>query len=113
MRIPAGRRPVWRKPVSRPSWWLRAHPAVFSSDVAYIELIQEEEAEGALAKVYSEARSRAGGVANIIKVMSRDAPALEASMSLYVNVMKAPNALSAARRELLAAVVSNVNDCYY
>lgn len=81
--------------------------------MAYIDTIAEEEAQGRLAEVYGAARKRAGGVANIIKVMSRDAAALHGSMMLYVNLMKAENALSAARREMLAAVVSNINDCYY
>lgn len=81
--------------------------------VAYIETIPEEGATGALAAIYQAARDRAGGVAHIIKIMSRDAPSLEGSMALYLSLMKAPNALSAARRELLATVVSNVNDCYY
>ncbi|MEO1843712.1 MAG: hypothetical protein ABGZ37_05480 [Akkermansiaceae bacterium] len=81
--------------------------------VAYIEQISEGEARGTLQKVYHGARTRAGGVANIIKLMSRDAPVLRGSMMLYVNLMKSDNALSAARREMLAAVVSNINDCYY
>jgi len=34
-------------------------------------------------------------------------------MQFYVSLMKRPNALDAARREMLATVVSNVNDCYY
>jgi alkylhydroperoxidase family enzyme len=52
-------------------------------------------------------------VANILKVMSRDAAVLQGSMMFYLNLMKSPNALSAGRREMLAAVVSNINDCYY
>ena len=81
--------------------------------MAYIDQVAEEAATGPLAQIYAAARARAGGVANILKVMSRDAPTLQGSMMLYINLMKSPNALSAARRELLAAVVSNVNDCYY
>jgi alkylhydroperoxidase family enzyme len=45
--------------------------------------------------------------------MSRDAAVLQGSMMFYLNLMKSPNALSAARREMLAAVVSNINECYY
>ena len=37
----------------------------------------------------------------------------EVSVDLQYFLMKSDNALSAARRELLAAVVSNINDCYY
>ena len=81
--------------------------------VAYIEQISEGEARGTLQEVYHGARTRAGGVANIIKLMSRDAPVLQGSMMLYASLMKSDNALSAARREMLAAVVSNLNDCYF
>jgi alkylhydroperoxidase family enzyme len=52
-------------------------------------------------------------VANIIKVMSRDAPTAEASIQFYLRLMKVDNALSRARKEMLATVVSNINDCYY
>ena len=34
-------------------------------------------------------------------------------MALYLSVLKRPAALSTAQRELIAAVVSNINDCYY
>jgi alkylhydroperoxidase family enzyme len=63
--------------------------------------------------VYDAAKVRAGGVANIIKVMSLDARTTQASMQLYASLMKSKSALGAARREMLAAVVSNVNGCYY
>ena len=56
---------------------------------------------------------RAGGVANILRVMSCDARSLQGSMQFYVSLMKSPNALSPARREMLATVVSNANGCYY
>jgi len=81
--------------------------------MAWIRQITEAEASGSIGRVYQQARARAGGIANIIRVMSQDGPTTEASMQFYVRLMKSPNALSAARREMLAAVVSNVNDCYY
>ena len=81
--------------------------------MAYIAQVPEEEAEGPLAGIYGTARTRAGGVAQIIKVMSREPEALEGSMTFYLKLMKSSNGLSAARREMLAAVVSNINDCYY
>ncbi|MDA0282858.1 MAG: hypothetical protein O3B13_03335 [Planctomycetota bacterium] len=81
--------------------------------MAWIDLIRESEATGSLAKLYQTARDRAGYIAQIIQVMSRDADVAAESIRFYVRLMKSPNALNAARRELLAAVVSNVNDCYY
>ncbi|RIK76076.1 MAG: hypothetical protein DCC68_20065 [Planctomycetota bacterium] len=81
--------------------------------MAYIEQIPEDQATGILKAQYDAARSRAGGVANIIRVMSRDPRSLQASIQLYVAIMKSPNALEPARREMLAAVVSCANGCYY
>ena len=81
--------------------------------MAWIELIREPEATGPLSKLYESSRNRAGYIAQIIQVMSRDAIVAAESMRFYTRLMKTPNALDGARRELLAAVVSNVNDCYY
>ena len=81
--------------------------------MAWIAQIDESDATGRLGRLYEAARQREGDVANIIKVMSRDARSVEQSMAFYIALMKSPNALDAARRELLATVVSNVNDCYY
>ena len=81
--------------------------------MAFIDQISEKQATGAIGELYAAARKRAGGVANILKVMSLDAATLKTSMQFYLSLMKSPNALSAARKEMLAAVVSNVNDCYY
>ena len=81
--------------------------------MAYVDQISEEDAVGIVAGVYGAARQRAGGIANILKVMSCDGRSLQGSMQFYVSLMKSPNALSPARREMLATVVSNATDCYY
>ncbi len=81
--------------------------------MAFIKQIGEGEATGPLKGVYDAARDRAGAVANIVKVMSLDARSVRASMQFYVSIMKSNNALDAARREMLATVVSNFNECYY
>jgi alkylhydroperoxidase family enzyme len=81
--------------------------------MAYVRQVEESEATGRLEAIYAAGRARAGGVANIIKVISLDAAVTDASMQMYVRLMKRANALSAPRREMLATVVSNINDCYY
>lgn len=81
--------------------------------MAWIDQVPRDAAEGRLARAYAAARGRAGGVAGIITLMSLDPRSLEGSMGFYVSLMKSPNALSPARREMLATVVSNVNDCFY
>ncbi|MEO2016632.1 MAG: peroxidase [Fuerstiella sp.] len=79
----------------------------------YIEQVNESEATGELAKMYESCQQRAGFVANILKVQSQDPAILRESLRFYIRLMKSPNSLHAAQREMLAAVVSNVNDCYY
>ena len=81
--------------------------------MAYISQISPEEATGLLKQAYDLAQDRAGGIANIIRVMSHDAAVLEVAMQFYVQLMKSPNALSKQQKEMLAAVVSSANDCYY
>jgi alkylhydroperoxidase family enzyme len=81
--------------------------------LAYIRQISERAANGMLKRIYAAAKSRAGKVANIIKVMSLDAATNQASMQFYVSLMKSSNPLDAASREMLATVVSNANGCFY
>ena len=81
--------------------------------MAYISQVSEADATGVLQRVYAAGKARAGGVANIIKVMSLDGRSVQGSMQFYVTLMKTDNALDAARREMLATVVSNINECYY
>ena len=81
--------------------------------MSHISLIGEAEASEPLKRIYDAAQARAGYVANIIRVMSRDAASAQASINFYVTLMKTENALSKARKEMLATVVSNINGCYY
>jgi uncharacterized peroxidase-related enzyme len=79
----------------------------------YLRLIDEDGATGRLAEQYEAARRRAGKVFNIVKAMSLAPMTLDASMGLYREVMFKESELSRAERELLATVVSRVNDCHY
>lgn len=79
----------------------------------YIKTIEPDQASGKLKQIYDAAARRTGRPANIIKTMSLDGNVCHGSMMFYVSLMKSPNALAAAQREMIAAVVSNYNDCYY
>ena len=81
--------------------------------MAYIELVPDEEATGHLKEIYDAAIKRAGKVYNILRTMSPNPPVLEASMVLYVHIMKGPSGLSRAERELVATVTSRANECEY
>lgn len=79
----------------------------------YVHVVPESEADGPLRRIYDAAIARSGGVASVLQVQSLDVRSLQASGQLYTNLMKSDNALSPARREMLATVVSNVNECFY
>ena len=79
----------------------------------HIEIIPEDDIGNELKPIYEAAKQRAGGVAHIIQLQSRDPKVAAASLGFYIQLMKSPNGLSNARKELLATVVSHVNDCFY
>jgi uncharacterized peroxidase-related enzyme len=81
--------------------------------VAYLRLVDEDEASGLLKDEYDAAVARAGKVFNIVKAMSLRPSVLGRSMELYREIMFGTSGLNRPERELLATVVSRTNDCHY
>ena len=81
--------------------------------MAYLRLVDEDEASGLLKDEYDAAVARAGKVFNIVKAMSLRPGVLRRSMELYREAMHGRSGLSRIERELLAVVVSRANDCHY
>ncbi len=81
--------------------------------MAFLRLIDVDEATGALRREYDEAVRRAGKVFNIVKAMSLRPGVLRRSIELYREIMFGASELSRVERELLAVVVSRANDCHY
>jgi uncharacterized peroxidase-related enzyme len=81
--------------------------------VAFLRLVDVQEATGLLRREYDAALARAGKVFNIVRAMSLRPGVLQASMRLYREIMFGESGLSRAERELLAVVVSRANDCHY
>ena len=81
--------------------------------MAWIETVSDDRAEGALRRIYTEAKKRSGFVAEILRVSSLNPAALEAYLGLYRTVMFGESPLSRAQREMAATVVSRASDCHY
>ncbi len=81
--------------------------------MAFIDIVEENRAEGLLAGVYDAARKRAGRVFNILKIQSQNAAALQAMLDLYTATMRGESPLTRSQREMLAVVVSRANNCHY
>ena len=81
--------------------------------MAFIKTVSENEAEGLLARIYQDAKKRAGRVYNILSVQSQNAATLQGMMQLYQAASLGESPLSRAQREMLAVVVSKTNGCLY
>ena len=81
---------------------------------AWIEVISEAEAAGELADLYSQCEDPNHGVVdNILKIHSLKPRTLRDHWNLYRTTMYAPSQLSRAEREMIAVVVSALNQCHY
>ena len=81
--------------------------------MSWIDEIDVGDADGKLADVYAELIEKRGKVANILKVHSLNADALQSHLDLYMTVMFGKSGLSRTEREAIAVVVSANNDCAY
>ncbi|MDD9954645.1 MAG: carboxymuconolactone decarboxylase family protein [Anaerolineaceae bacterium] len=79
----------------------------------YIKVVSDAEAQGAVKRELDRARQRAGRVWNIVRIMTPNAAALRTCMDFYSALMFGESPLSRAQREMLAVVVSKVNNCRY
>lgn len=81
--------------------------------MAWIRQTGDEEASGLIAKIFEDARRRAGKVWNIVRLTSINPRMTRAHLGLYGSVMKQDSSLSPRLRETLAVVVSRANACDY
>ncbi len=81
--------------------------------MAWIKMIQEDEAEGELKEMYDQNVEPWGGVDNILKIHSLSPESLKAHISLYKTVMYGKSPIRRPEREMIAVAVSAVNGCHY
>ncbi len=81
--------------------------------MAWIRVIDEDEASGRLKQLYDKYEEPSGGVDNILKIHSLNPPSLQAHFDLYATVMRGKSDLSLAQREMIAVVSSSANKCHY
>ena len=81
--------------------------------MAWVPMIQEDKAEDELKEWYDKLREPWGGVDNIMKIHSLNVNTLKGHYDLYLSAMKSTKDLSYKQREMIAVVVSNVNQCHY
>ena len=81
--------------------------------MAWIDIIDETEAEGALKTIYGKISGNRGKVSNIMRAQSLNPKAMKAHLNLYLSLMFDPAGLTRERCELIGAAVSAANGCRY
>ena len=81
--------------------------------MAYIRYIPENEATPELKTLYDRYRDPAGHVDNILRIHGHNPPSLEAHYVLYATLMRGKSDLTRVQREMIALVVSAINECHY
>jgi len=81
--------------------------------VSYIKVINDNEAEGELSEVYSQISSSRGKLSNIMKIHSLMPDTMIKHLELYLSIMFSKTNLTREEKEILAVVVSKVNNCDY
>ena len=80
--------------------------------MSWIRTIAPEDAEGPLRRIYEAGEREFGFVPNIRRALSLSPDALRA-YSQFSGVVYGSGPLTEVERELVATVVSRVNDCHY
>ena len=82
--------------------------------MTWIRTVADEDASGELRELYDRVRDPANGeLDNIMSVHSLDPKGLEAHYVLYANAMRGTRSLRKVDREMIALVVSQINECHY
>ena len=82
--------------------------------IAWIETIDEGDAEGEVANAYEQAGdSKTGKVDHIMKIHSLNPQTILDHDNLYRTLMYGRSPLKRPQREMIATVVSALNECHY
>ena len=82
--------------------------------MAWIHTVDEADATGAVKEEYDAAIARAGQLYNIVKLFSVRPKSMRAFVELYLAVMfDEDSPLTRMQREMIATIVSKVNECDY
>ncbi len=79
----------------------------------WIQSIEEAQAEGELNRVYEEIKVKRGSVSNVMKAQSLDPESMKLHLDLYLHLMFDRSTLNRLEREMIAVVVSHLNNCSY
>ena len=81
--------------------------------MAFIEVIEYDEAEGELKEIYDGLIKSRGKLADVHTIQSQNPKSIVGHMDLYMTIMFGKSPLRRVQREMMAVVVSKANNCEY
>ena len=90
-----------------------ASTPTYTFRMAYIPYVAEDAASPELRALYDRFRDPTGNVDNILRIHGPNPPSLSAHFELYHTLMHGKSELSRVQREMIALVVSAINECHY
>ena len=81
--------------------------------MAWIPYADDDDSPAELREIYKKIRPGGGKPDNVLRIHSLNPHSLQVHYDLYRHLMYGPSDLSRAEREMIAVVVSRVNDCHY
>jgi len=81
--------------------------------MAWIDTINERDADGSLKDQYAKLKDSRSGVDNILKIHSLNPESLDAHVQLYKTIMYGKSPIRRVNREMIAVLVSSINQCHY
>lgn len=81
--------------------------------MAFIKYIHYDEASEELRKLYEKYGGKDKIPANIVRIAGTNPKALAAHIDFYRAIMFGKSPLSRDQREMIAVVVSAINECHY
>ena len=81
--------------------------------MAWIDTINERDANGSLKDQYEKLKDSRNGVDNILKIHSLNPESLDTHVRLYKTIMYGKSPISRVDREMIAVLVSSINQCHY
>ncbi len=81
--------------------------------MAYIQVIDEKQADGKLKEIYDQIKKSRGKLAEVHKIQSLNPDSIIDHMKLYMTLMFGQSPLKRYQREMIGVVVSAANQCEY
>lgn len=79
----------------------------------WIDFIDEKNARGELEEIYYNIKNKRGKLSNVMRIQSLNPKVMQKHLDLYLSIMFGKSNLSREERELIAVIVSSINNCNY